>query len=251
VGRADEVQNCQEVIIMEDYLTMWSIFLAVASTTLAVAAFIFSWVSYRNATKLQIKAQEILSQISQKVEVVVERTTHQMDKAWDYFTALPYISIPRSGEDIFKKEEELKKQIIEEARKETTELMKDTGLQNKTLIELVEKVEALVGKSSDRTIKLLGRERILTSLYKIEEELKALAKEHKVVFSKGFDLRAIVNNLRNSEQFKFISHEALDNIEKLIDFVDMGIESYSDEQFNAIMSIPVEFLIRYLNSLRK
>lgn len=52
---------------MENYLTMWSIFLAVASTTLAIAAFIFSWASYRNATKLQIQAQEILSQISQKV----------------------------------------------------------------------------------------------------------------------------------------------------------------------------------------
>jgi hypothetical protein len=236
---------------MENYLTMWSIFLAVASTTLAIAAFIFSWVSYRNATKLQINAQEILSQISQKVEVVVDRTTHQMDKAWDYFTALPYTSISKYSEDILKKEDELKTQIIEEARKETTELMKDAGLQKKTLDDLIEKVQGLVGKSSERTIQLLGRERIITSLYTIEQELKALAKEYKVVFSKGFNLRDIVKSLRNSEQFKFINPTAFDDIEKLIDFIDIGIESYSDEQINEIMSIPMESIIGYLQRLRK
>lgn len=230
---------------MENYLTMWSIFLAVASTTLAIAAFIFSWVSYRNATKLQIKAQEILSQISQKVEVVVERTTHQMDKAWDYFTA------SKSSEDIFKKEAELKRQIIEDARKETSEFMKDAGLEKKTLNDLIEKVQVLVGKSSERTIQLLGRERIITSLYTIEEELKALAKEYKVVFSKGFNLKAIVKSLRNSEQFRFIDPKALNDIEKLIDFIDIGIESYSDEQIKEIMSIQVESLISYLISLQK
>ncbi len=236
---------------MEDYLTMWSILLAVASTTLAIAAFIFSWASYKSASNLLIKSQEILAQISQKVEVVVERTTHQIDRAWDYFTGVPSASLSKGAEEIAKKEDELKRQIIEEARKETTELMNDAGLQKKTLNELIEKVQGLVGKSSERTIQLIGRERIITSLYDIEEELKALAKEYKVVFSKGFNLKAIVKSLRNSEQFKFIDRSAFDWIEKLIDFIDMGIESYSDEQINEIMSIPVESLIRYLKSLRK
>lgn len=67
-------------------LTIVSIVLGVVSATLAVAAFIFGWVSFRNTAHMQVEAQAILAKVSEKVEVIVDRTSHQMDKAWEYFT---------------------------------------------------------------------------------------------------------------------------------------------------------------------
>lgn len=67
-------------------LTIVSIVLGVVSATLAVAAFIFGWISFRNTSHMQMEAQAILAKVSEKVEVIVDRTSHQIDKAWEYFT---------------------------------------------------------------------------------------------------------------------------------------------------------------------
>ncbi len=235
---------------MEDYLTMWSILLAVASTTLAIAAFIFSWASYKSASNMLIKSQEILAQISQKVEVVVERTTHQIDRAWDYFTGVPSASLSKGAEEIAKKEDELKRQIIEEARKETIELMKGAGLQKEALNELIEKVENLVGKSSERTRQLLQRERILSNISKIEETLRELAAENGVRFPKQMSLKALARNFSKLEKLKFIHTNALKDLEMLISFQDEEVIIPSEQGFIEILSTAVR-LLDYLLRLRK
>jgi hypothetical protein len=234
---------------MENYLTMWSIFLAVASTTLAIAAFIFSWASYRNATKMQIKAQEILSQISQKVEVVVERTTHQIDKAWDYFTGLPSASLSKAHEELSIKEEELKNQIIEEARKETAQLMEGTGLQKDLLNELIDKVQSLVDKSSERTKQLLQRETILTNLSKIENDIRDFATVKGLKCPKQMGLNDIAN-LRDSSKFEFIGQFVFDLLQELIIFRDERPEKFTEKQ-NTILLDQSIALLDYLSQWRR
>ncbi|MBM4300823.1 MAG: hypothetical protein FJ121_04725 [Deltaproteobacteria bacterium] len=179
----------------------------------------------------------------------MERTTHQIDKAWDYFTGLPYGSSSKTTEENFKKEEELKRQIIEEARKETTELMKDAGLQKKTLNELVEKVQSLVGKSTERTRQLLERERISQKFIIIEEELRGIADDFQVFFAKGVHLLAIISDFKKLERFKFINPQALDSIQRLFG-IYKGNPSYSDEEIKEI-SRELDSLIDYLKYLRR
>ena len=67
-------------------LTIVSLVLGVVSTTLAIAAFIFGWVSFRNSFRMQVDAQSILAKVSEKVEVIIHHTSHQLNKAWDYVT---------------------------------------------------------------------------------------------------------------------------------------------------------------------
>lgn len=172
---------------MENYLTIWSIFLAIASATLAIAAFIFSWASYKSSTQIQIKAQEILAQISQKVDVVVERTTHQIDKAWDYFTGLPSHTLSKTTEEISKKEEELKNKIIEETKNEVSEIMKGSGLQKDALKDLYDKVEKLVSRSSEKTKQLYQRERIIINISRIEEEIRKIANDKGIRFPAKYE----------------------------------------------------------------
>jgi hypothetical protein len=235
---------------MEDYLTMWSIFLAVASTTLAIGAFIFSWASYRNATAMQIKAQEILSQISQKVEVVVERTTHQIDKAWDYFTGLPSNTLSKSAEEITHKEEELKKQIIEEARKEVHELMKGAGLQKDALKELTDKVKDLVSKSSDKTRQLLQRERLIIIIDKIGEDLREIAAQNGKQMPDGLPLNILLKVFGKLKLSKNINQSALNQIKRLADIRNDDLSKYPENDIQTFFTLSLQ-IRDYLNIFRK
>lgn len=68
---------------MDSVLEIVSIILAVASTTLAITAFVFSWVFFRETSKAQRDIHTVLAKVNEKVDVVSERTARQMDKTWE------------------------------------------------------------------------------------------------------------------------------------------------------------------------
>jgi hypothetical protein len=157
---------------MPDILMTVSILLAVVSATLAIAAFIFSWVTFRNTSNMQMQAQAILAQVSQKVEVVVERTSQQIDRAWDYFTGAPTATQSKVSEEVAQKEEELRAQISEEVRREAAEVMKKAGLEKETLKSLLGQVESIIAKTTQRTRQLFEQQNLLLKLSEIERELR-------------------------------------------------------------------------------
>lgn len=157
-----------------DTITVLTIILSVASITLSVTASIFGWVTYRNSTKMQMEAQNILSQVSQKVEVVVERTSHQMDRAWEFFTGNP---LAKKDEDATNKEEQLKSAVIEEAKKEATDVMKKAGVDKDVLNSLVKKVETLVARSTVKTRELFESQQLVSKLSELEREMREYGME--------------------------------------------------------------------------
>lgn len=157
-----------------DTITVLTIILSVASITPSIAASIFGWVTYKNSTKMQMDAQSILSQVSQKVEVVVERTSHQMDRAWEFFTGNP---LAKKDEETSNKEEELKSAVIEEAKKEATEVMKKAEVDKDVLNSLVKKVETLVARSTVKTRELFESQQLLSKLSELEREMREFGME--------------------------------------------------------------------------
>ena len=159
--------------------TIATFILSIVSATLAIAAFFFSWSSFNKSSDLQIKAQEILTKVSEKVDVVVERTSHQMDKAWDYITSSPLPlsteQIPKETED---KKEELREKLLKEARREATEVMKKSGINPDRLKDLSLKVEALIKKTTERTESMVEQNMLLTSITNLKLVAIPLAKLH-------------------------------------------------------------------------
>lgn len=161
---------------MESLLVWISIILGVASATLAITAFIFGWASYSNTAKLQNNIQALLAMIREKVEVVVERTTHQIDKAWDYFTSGGPIGI---SDDAKKEREELreglKEEMKEEARREAAEAIKEAGLDPQQVKALLSRVDSLIEKTTVRTEVMVGQQKFLGVMTNIENEARTLA----------------------------------------------------------------------------
>jgi len=168
---------------MADPLTTVTILLAVVSTTFAIASFVFSWVSFRNTSQMQMNAQAILAQISQRVEVVVERTSQQMDKAWEYFTSLPPPPPSIASEELAQREEELRAQIIEEAREEAAQVIKQAGLDTDVLKRLLPEVEDVIGRSAERSGRLFALQEFLLRFSEIERELRDIAAESGVILA--------------------------------------------------------------------
>jgi hypothetical protein len=203
---------------MADYLTMVSIFLSIASTTLAIAAFIFSWVTFKSTSKIQIDAQAILAQISEKVEVVVDKTSHQIDKAWDYFTSHNSSSLPKSIEVANKKLDDLKNQIIGEARKEITESIKRFSPEiDKELFKamIMEEVEKLVGRSTQQTKQLMEREALILKI----AEIQAIVM--KIAIERGYKLDQGTSFMTFLKQFDFLPSNIKDDIITLCQFHDI------------------------------
>lgn len=173
-----------------------SFILAIVSATLAIAAFIFSWVSFNNTSKLQIKAQEILSKVSEKVEVVVERTSHQMDKAWDYLTSSQSLTTDQIPKVKDEKEEKLKEKLIKEARQEATEVLKESGVDQDKIEELRSKVEALIEKTTERTETMVEQHKLLRSISTIESTAKTLAKLSGMEIDSKTSLNKIIEFLK-------------------------------------------------------
>lgn|GEM_PF-6288263 len=88
-----------------DAVSMLSIIMGGASIALAVVAIYFTHAFYRDGTKTQADAQALLAKVSEKLDVVSERTSGQMDKAFDSILgALPW-SLERTpgGEEGFER----------------------------------------------------------------------------------------------------------------------------------------------------
>ena len=159
--------------------TIVTFILSIVSATLAIAAFIFSWKSFNKSSELQMEAQNILSKVSEKVDVVVERTSHQIDKAWDYITSsplsLPIGQIPKETEN---KKEELREKLLKEARREATEVMKKSGIDPDKLKDLRLKVAALIKKTTERTESMVETNMLLRSFSNLKVVANSLATLH-------------------------------------------------------------------------
>lgn len=219
-----------------DTLSILSIILAVSSITLALVAIWFSWVSYKNSTDLQMKAQSILEQISQKVELIVDKTSHQIDRAWDYFTQ-KIEPINDKKEVITFNLDELKKEIVEETKNETIKIISEAGLDNEKIRQLERKVESVVNKITDRTQEVFNKQLILDKYTQIENELKMwLLNNYKWHFPPNVMLMQIINNKEISSVLPETLRFKLSEITDIRNKVAHSKEVSKDELENSIFT---------------
>ncbi len=228
--------------------TIVTFILSIVSATLAVAAFIFSWKSFNKSSELQTKAQDTLSKVSEKVDVVVERTSHQIDKAWDYITSppipLPIEQIPKETEE---KKEKLKEKLLKEARREATEVMKESGIDPVKLKDLRLKVAALIKKTSERTESMVEKNMLLTNLYKLKFAAKSLAKLHGMQIGKKTTLLDIAQFLEDK-----IGLKAYKDLLDIFTFEQkqIHIETLSDSRIDRYLSMSKK-LTMYLQDVSR
>jgi vacuolar-type H+-ATPase subunit I/STV1 len=161
---------------MGDLLTLISLIVGIISITLAISAFIFSWVTFRNSSKMQMEAQRILDKISEKVDIVADRTSHQLDKVWEYFTALPSSRTKEITEETQEREQALKEELKVEARQEAMAVLSEAGVQKGRIESLLAHVESIINQSTERTKTLIEKENFLQKISDIEFELRNYVK---------------------------------------------------------------------------
>ena len=154
-----------------DWFTIISFVLSIVSITLAIVSIIFAWVSYKNSTNMQMKAQGILEQVSQKVEVIVKLTSSQIERAWDYFTQ-NRSSGDEKAEQINFNVDELSKKILIESKEETEKLIKDSGIDKGKIDSIVTQLEKLIDKTTEKTKDIYTKQAVLEKYSEIEVELK-------------------------------------------------------------------------------
>lgn len=195
-----------------DFLTVLGITLSVTSITLSIVAMIFAWVSYKNSTQMQMKAQAILEQISQKVEIIVDKTSHQIDKAWDYFTQ-SIESNQKGKETLLFSPDELKKQIIDETKKESEKLIKNIGIDKDKIQSLEDKFSELVNKTTTRTEEVFNKQLLLDKYSQVEMTIKGW-----LLFNKRWDFPPNISlwNMLNNEEIRSIfPNQLLENLHRL------------------------------------
>ena len=187
--------NSRKGGFMADFLTSVTVLLAVASATLAIASFVFSWVSFRNTAQMQIEIQAILSKLSEKVDVVAQRTSGQMDRAWEYFTSLPSPPGAPGADALAEREEELRALIIQEARQEAANVIETAGLDKDALQGLVKQVESVIEKSAERTTVLSAEQEFLRELNEVELQARLQAARFEIGVEPNAPLDALVKGL--------------------------------------------------------
>lgn len=197
-----------------DITTVLGIILSVSSITLSLVAIWFAWVSYKNSTDMQMKAQGILEQISQKVELIVDKTSHQIDRAWEYFTNTSK-PLPNKTDESNFNVDELRKQIVEETKSETLKLIQDAGL-DKSKIESLNTILAdLVDKTTERTKEVFSKQLIIDRYSEIESEIKKWY-ERKLnwIFPPNINF---VQMIHNKEINSKLPREVINNLMKFIE----------------------------------
>jgi hypothetical protein len=178
-------------------IDLLNIILAVSSATLSITAIVFSWITYRNSTKMQMDAQAILEKITQRVEVVVQSTTTQIDKAWNYITNTnhnPKSDIPEVQFDL----DSLKQKFIDETKVEVIALIKNLSTDKNTIDELSNKVEFLIQKTTNVTEELILKQTLINNLQSLPDELNDWAKRvTKTSFAYGVDLSMMIDVLEH------------------------------------------------------
>jgi len=196
-----------------DFSQILSIVLSVASITLAILAIWFAWISYKHSTDMQVKAQSILEQVSQKVEVLVKLTSSQIEKAWDYFTHIDIES--EKPEEISFNVAELKNQIISETKKETERIIQEAGIEKNKIGMVTSKVEKIVDESAEKTQEIFNKQKIIERYTEIELELKKwYEKKLKWIFPPNIFM---VQMLQNEEIRNVLPKNMLEEIRKFIE----------------------------------
>jgi hypothetical protein len=181
---------------MAEFLVSVTVLLAVASATLAIASFVFGWVSFRNTAQMQIEIQAILSKLSERVDVVAQRTSGQMDKAWEYFTNLPSPPGAPGADELAEREEELRALIVQEARQEAANVIEKAGLDEDALQGLLKQMESVIEKSAERTTVLSAEQEFLRELNQVELQARLLAAQVEIGVDPRAPLDEVVEGLR-------------------------------------------------------
>lgn len=156
-----------------DVLTFVTILLAVASLTLSIAAVIFSWVTFNNTSKMQMDAHATLAKISERVEVIAQQTSHQMERVLEYFTRTEPTS--EISKQVAERENELKEKLKEQVQHAITEAIKEAGLEKEKLDAFVSRVASLVSQITERTIPLMDKQRFTELLSEVSDKLNDYA----------------------------------------------------------------------------
>ena len=226
---------------MMDIVQTLGIILSVSSITLSIVAILFAWVSYKHSTEMQIKAQAILEQVSQKVEVLVKLTSSQIERAWDYFTQ-SHNTPEEKKEEISFNIEELRKQIIAETKEETEKLIEDAGIERGKIDLVISKLEGLLNKSTEKTQEIFNKQKILDRYTEVEFELKKwFERKMKWIFPPNIFM---VHMLENEEIRSVLPKNMLKEIRVFIDTRNKVAHSkpVTDEEMERALKLSYDFL---------
>lgn len=240
-----------------DTLTIVSLVVGVASATLAVAASVFGWVTYRNSTNMQVKAQEILAKVSEKVEVVAEHTTHQIDRAWDYFTAssaaAPPVPDPEADKELTDRLNSIREQLQVEVRERVAAATKEHGLDRQTIENLASEVADVISRTTEQTEALKLERALALEFAKLEPRLRAYIRQHgHVDYGRDYSFSDTVKHLSSFDETKAaFSPSFLHELQRLADVhnrLKHGQELSDDEIAYAVRALPN--LARFFEDLR-
>lgn len=155
-------------------LTIVSLILGIASVTLAISAFIFGWATFRSTSKVQIEMHDLVSKVSNKVEVLAELSSRQIEKTLDYFTSPVSRDAAQLLEEFERRAEEQNEKLKEEARREALDVLKDAKVDKESVDKLLSGFENLVGKSSERAKAQAAQVRLVRQFSIIEAEIMEL-----------------------------------------------------------------------------
>ena len=148
-----------------DLITVVSLLASTASITLAVAAFIFGWRTFVKSSEMQMKAQASLEKISEKAEVIAGQTSGQIEKAWDYFTRPQLERAPEEIEKLEKQQEDQKKAIVDEAKKEVFKGLEEAGISG----EIIKSMDTRIGRIMEETTNKAAKSTTDSRVTRIEE----------------------------------------------------------------------------------
>ncbi len=106
------------------WMTWMSLLLSAVSMTLAVLAIIFGWVTFKNSNKAQMKAQEILYQVDERLNIIVMTQNKQLDKTIDcLISRSPNEGKIETPKEVF----EIIKRYNNELKNEIQQIIRESG----------------------------------------------------------------------------------------------------------------------------
>ncbi len=155
-----------------DIVTILTIILSVASITLSIVAIILGWVFFKDSSKMQIQAESILAKISEKVEVVVESTSRQLDKTLDHLLSSLGQKSPRLPEKV---EQELERNLRQKTKEETLKTLSEIGLDQEKFASLASTVDRLAERLTKISKEQAEGFKLMDSIPIIRTKLMTLA----------------------------------------------------------------------------
>ena len=217
-----------QVLAMTDVLAWVSIILSAVSITLAIIAIIFGWVTFRNANRMQNESSSLLSQVSHKVEVISSRTSRQLDKAWDYVTHSKGEPKEESSEQVKKEIGRMRKQVIDDARKEASLVIEKAGLNRRVAKSTVHELQNLVGKVTEKSIEVSNVRLFLERYGKIEYAIERFAKNMGLEISKDTNLPQLLRIMSERRLMHPLHPRLLADVQKLTEVRNQLIHGQID-----------------------